>query len=65
MPKAKWTLTARTKDGSELDSPAALGRPHVSISVYSRDDLNRRLRAAKDRPDLTVTVTPDPPARSR
>lgn len=63
MPKAKWLLTARTTNGERIPKDvdpiaSALGKPSVTHAVYDRDELNASLRAAGERTDLTVSVTP-------
>ncbi|KLL11856.1 MULTISPECIES: hypothetical protein [Protofrankia] len=48
--KATHVLTATHTDGSPL------GPLGGTAAVYGRRDLKTRLDAAKDRPDVTVTV---------
>ncbi len=49
-----WIITATSRTGKKVNS---LGGSSDSIAVYSKADLDRRLKAAKDDPrDLVVDV---------
>lgn len=51
----KWTLTAKSRTGAKVNQ--ITGADSDSVAVYSKADLDARLKAAKSDPrDLTVTV---------
>ena len=50
----KWKLTATSRTGQKVNP---LGSPTDTVTVYSRADLDRRVKAAKTDPrDLDVQV---------
>jgi hypothetical protein len=56
MPKAKYVLTARSRSGQIVNR--LTGEDHDGVAVYDDADLKRRLDAAKNYPDLEITVRP-------
>ena len=52
---AKWILSAKSRTGAKVNT--ITGADHDSIAVYSKADLDRRLKAAKTDPrNLDITV---------
>ena len=49
-------LTARSKSGRPVN--AVTGEPEDTVAVYGKEDLDRRLAAAADDPDIEVTSRP-------
>ena len=51
----KWAFTATSRTGQKVN--AITGAPTDTITVYSQDELDRRLTAAENDPrDLEITV---------
>ncbi|MGW1744548.1 hypothetical protein ACWCRD_02800 [Streptomyces sp. NPDC002092] len=52
-----WILTATSRIGAKVDPVS--GAPTDSVAVYDKDDLDRRIAAAKNDPrDLIISVDP-------
>jgi hypothetical protein len=51
-------LTARSKSGRPVN--AVTGEPEDTVAVYGKEDLDRRLAAAADDPDIEVSTRPAP-----